>query len=66
MSDEENDLERKEFSKLISAQSKKKKKSGGFQSMGLHQEIFKGVLKKGYRIPTPIQRKAIPIILEGL
>lgn len=44
---------------------KKKKKSGGFQSMGLSYPILKGVLDKGYRVPTPIQRKVIPIALEG-
>ncbi|CAN8004050.1 unnamed protein product [Ixodes pacificus] len=42
-----------------------KKKSGGFQSMGLSPPILKGVLKRGYQIPTPIQRKTIPVILEG-
>lgn len=45
--------------------TKKKKKSGGFQSMGLSYPILKGVLDKGYRVPTPIQRKVIPIALEG-
>merc|ERR1719433_684714 len=47
------------------SQNRKKKKSGGFQSMGLTPEVFRGVIKKGYKIPTPIQRKTIPIILEG-
>merc|ERR1719510_892624 len=46
-------------------QNRKKKKSGGFQSMGLTQEVFRGIIKKGYKVPTPIQRKTIPIILEG-
>ena len=45
--------------------NRKNKKSGGFQSMGLGPEIFRGVIKKGYKVPTPIQRKTIPIILEG-
>ena len=36
---------------------KKKKKSGGFQSMGLSQPILKGIMKRGYKVPTPIQRK---------
>ncbi|KAM5192724.1 ATP-dependent RNA helicase DDX54 [Mantella aurantiaca] len=50
---------------LVRAQNKKKKKSGGFQSMGLSYPVFKGVLKKGYKVPTPIQRKVIPVILDG-
>ncbi|XP_034048354.1 ATP-dependent RNA helicase DDX54 isoform X2 [Thalassophryne amazonica] len=50
---------------LVRAQNKKKKKSGGFQSMGLSFPVFKGVMKKGYKVPTPIQRKTIPVILDG-
>lgn len=34
-----------------------KKKGGGFQSMGLSFNILKGITKRGYKIPTPIQRK---------
>ncbi|CAH1247532.1 DDX54 [Branchiostoma lanceolatum] len=59
-SDVEPDMRR-----LVTAQNKKKKKSGGFQSMGLSHGIFKGVMKKGYKVPTPIQRKCIPIIMDG-
>lgn len=69
----------------------KKKKSGGFQSMGmfdqvislsdhgycysklfflyilgLSQPVLKGILTKGYKVPTPIQRKVIPIISQGV
>lgn len=44
---------------------KSTKKSGGFQSMGLSFNLLKGITKRGYKIPTPIQRKAIPLVLEG-
>ncbi|XP_058889354.1 ATP-dependent RNA helicase DDX54-like isoform X2 [Acipenser ruthenus] len=50
---------------LVRAQNKKKKKSGGFQSMGLGYPVYKGVMKKGYKVPTPIQRRTIPLILDG-
>ncbi|XP_064535609.1 ATP-dependent RNA helicase DDX54 [Drosophila montana] len=43
----------------------KSKKSGGFQSLGLGFELLKGITKRGYKVPTPIQRKTIPLILEG-
>lgn len=33
------------------------KKTGGFQSMNLSFNVLKGVIKRGYKIPTPIQRK---------
>ncbi|EMS55664.1 DEAD-box ATP-dependent RNA helicase 29 [Triticum urartu] len=34
--------------------------------MGLGEEVYRGVRHKGYRVPTPIQRKAMPLILAGL
>ncbi|RUS77957.1 hypothetical protein EGW08_014266 [Elysia chlorotica] len=49
----------------VAAQKIKGKKSGGFQSMGLAHAVLKGVLRRGYKVPTPIQRKTIPVILEG-
>merc|ERR1719187_1777103 len=33
--------------------------------MGLSHEVFRGVIKKGYKVPTPIQRKTIPLIMDG-
>ncbi|GAB6028281.1 ATP-dependent RNA helicase ddx54 [Chamberlinius hualienensis] len=50
---------------LVAKQNKKNKKSGGFQAMGLSNFVFNGIIKKGYRVPTPIQRKCIPIIMSG-
>lgn len=80
---------------MVRAQNKKKKKSGGFQSMGktltlagingdqspsnyflyssvstvfsmilgLSFPVYKGVMKKGYKVPTPIQRKVeLPLL----
>lgn len=41
------------------------KSKGGFQAMGLSFNILKGITKRGYKIPTPVQRKTIPMILEG-
>lgn len=35
------------------------KKSGGFQAMGLSFPVLKGILKRGYKVPTPIQRKVL-------
>ena len=40
-------------------------KSGGFQSLGLCESVLGGVLKMGYRVPTPIQRRALPPALAG-
>jgi len=55
----------KTFATQMVEMNRKNKKSGGFQSMGLGPEIFRGIIKKGYKVPTPIQRKTIPVILEG-
>lgn len=48
-----------------STKNKKKKASGGFQAMGLSFPIIKGITKRGYKQPTPIQRKTIPLALTG-
>ena len=50
---------------LQQAAAKKKKKGGHFAAMDLSPFLLKAILAKGYKIPTPIQRKAIPIVLEG-
>ena len=33
--------------------------------MGLSPEILRGIKRKGYRLPTPIQRRALPLALSG-
>lgn len=52
---EENDND--EDNEINNMKKKLCKKSGGFQSMALSFPILKGILKRGYKIPTPIQRK---------
>jgi ATP-dependent RNA helicase DDX54/DBP10 len=51
----------------MSFKDKKKNKAGGggFQSYNLMPELFKAITAKGYNLPTPIQRRAIPIVLQG-
>ncbi|NOZ54545.1 MAG: DEAD/DEAH box helicase [Gammaproteobacteria bacterium] len=36
-----------------------------FESLGLRAELLRAVSEKGYSEPTPIQRQAIPAVLEG-
>ncbi|WP_020531644.1 DEAD/DEAH box helicase [Flexithrix dorotheae] len=36
-----------------------------FNTLGLSESLLKAVSKKGYKTPSPIQEKAIPLILEG-
>ncbi|EGD80824.1 hypothetical protein PTSG_11725 [Salpingoeca rosetta] len=52
-------------SKRSKSKNKNKNKSGGFQSMGLSRGVFRGIMDKGYKVPTPIQRKTIPLIIGG-
>ncbi len=40
-------------------------KKMSFEEFGLRPEILRAVAEKNYTIPTPIQEKAIPIVLEG-
>jgi len=46
-----------EENEIIDIKKSISKKSGGFQSMALSFPVLKGILKRGYKIPTPIQRK---------
>ena len=62
--DDESETEM-DTAKMVQEANRKKKKSGGFQSMGLSQEVWRGVIKKGYKVPTPIQRKTIPLLMDG-
>ncbi|SMY27701.1 unnamed protein product [Zymoseptoria tritici ST99CH_1A5] len=41
------------------------KKAGAFQTMGLNTHLLKAITRKGFSVPTPIQRKTIPLILDG-
>ena len=36
-----------------------------FESLGLRSELLRAISENGYSVPTPIQRQAIPLILEG-
>ncbi|KAK6332388.1 ATP-dependent RNA helicase dbp10 [Orbilia brochopaga] len=51
--------------KASNIKSKSLKKSGGFQSMGLNSTLLKAIQRKGFSVPTPIQRKTIPLLMEG-
>ncbi|CAN6631901.1 ATP-dependent RNA helicase Dbp10p [Trichomonascus vanleenenianus] len=43
----------------------KKKSSGTFGGLGLSKILQTNIAKKGFKTPTPIQRKAIPFVLDG-
>ena len=44
---------------------KVKKVKKGFQAMGLSKDIFGALMRIGFRVPTPIQKRAIPVALSG-
>ncbi|KAL2200578.1 P-loop containing nucleoside triphosphate hydrolase protein [Corynascus similis CBS 632.67] len=50
--------------KSSNLQGKTVKKGGGFQAMGLNANLLRAITRKGFSVPTPIQRKTIPLILE--
>ena len=39
--------------------------AGSFDELGLSHLVLRAVTDAGYRVPTPIQREAIPLILKG-
>ncbi|RFU30626.1 hypothetical protein B7463_g5728, partial [Scytalidium lignicola] len=50
--------------KASNLKGKTVKKGGGFQAMGLNAHLLKAITRKGFSVPTPIQRKAIPLVLD--
>ena len=51
--------------KASKLKGKKQKKGGGFQAMGLNAHLLKAITRKGFSVPTPIQRKTIPLVLDS-
>ena len=43
----------------------KKKKKKGFDSLDLSEDLLRAIKLKGYKVPTHIQKKVIPLFLEG-
>jgi superfamily II DNA/RNA helicase len=39
--------------------------AAGFEALGLSPEILRAIADSGYTVPTPIQEKAIPVVLQG-
>lgn len=37
----------------------------GFQTLGLSKDLLRAIEKAGYKSPTPIQQKAIPLVIDG-
>lgn len=42
-----------------------KAKAGSFASFGLSKFLLRNIAKKGFKQPTPIQRKTIPLVLQN-
>ncbi|MCJ1310572.1 ATP-dependent DNA/RNA helicase [Agyrium rufum] len=40
-------------------------KKGGFLSFGLESQLLQAIATEGYKVPTPVQSKVIPLALEG-
>ena len=43
-----------------------KGKAGSFQSLGLSTELLNGLNRMGYKVPTPVQRKTLPLAMAGM
>lgn len=68
-SDDENSVE--EDDKILASfftsnnPTAKKAKAGSFASFGFSKFLLSNISKKGYKQPTPIQRKSIPLIIDN-
>uniref|UniRef100_A0AC34QK98 RNA helicase n=1 Tax=Panagrolaimus sp. JU765 TaxID=591449 RepID=A0AC34QK98_9BILA len=63
--EQHSDDEMNDYGELHAAQNRKGKKAGGWQNLGLDHNVYKAIEKMGYKKPTPIQTKAIPLILDN-
>ncbi len=61
LGDEEEKMDRD----AMFGRKKKAAKGGSFESFNLSPEVYRAIKRKGYNMPTPIQRRAIPAIMEG-
>jgi ATP-dependent RNA helicase RhlE len=50
---------------MIKQQTQETSLSMSFNSLGLSTELLRAISDQGYIKPTPVQRQAIPVILEG-
>ena len=48
-----------------SAELAKALKKGGFAAMGMSKSVVAGIGRIGFKVPTPIQRKTLPLVLAG-
>lgn len=66
LTDDEEDKDLLESSFFINNNTPgKKAKAGTFMSFGFSKFLLKNIARKGYKQPTPIQRKTIPLIMES-
>lgn len=56
---------KQENDSVIEKSNSKESKSNEFGALGLNRQVLKGIEEAGFVIPSPIQLKAIPPILEG-
>lgn len=68
LSDDEDDTKKAkedvEFANYFSIQPQNKAKGGTFASFGFSKFLLSNISKKGFKQPTPIQRKTIPLIMQ--
>lgn len=64
--EDDSSSKKEDVSEYFASDIKPKKLSAGtFAGLGLSRILLNNVTKKGFKTPTPIQRKAIPFVLEG-
>jgi ATP-dependent RNA helicase DDX54/DBP10 len=54
-----------DFMEYFGAPSAKKMSHGTFAGLGMSKGLLNNISRKGFKTPTPIQRKTIPLVLDG-
>jgi superfamily II DNA/RNA helicase len=52
-------------SPLQAGGKKKAASKGTFEALNLSRDIYAGIKRMGYKLPTPVQRKSLPVALAG-
>lgn len=63
--DDDDDDDIDSYFSTTNTTSNSKHKKGSFASFGLSKQILSNIKRKGFRQPTPIQRKTIPLIISN-
>lgn len=54
-----------EYTDQVGSAHKQKKQASGFAQYSFIYELYKAIMVSGLKMPTPVQRKVIPVVMSG-